>query len=634
MVIRKALKHLAWGLSPALLWTFCATGPVQAQETSADHTITLTKVVEVYEFEDVKVSVDQYQVKGGDTLAKILKSRGLLSSAADEAQMMRLVKNLNPELSNVNLIQPGQSLNLPAELKDETPEGEPAAPAAGAAPATVTETVKVYERPQPTQQSARVVVMRHRPGEGSVEAAPDLDFPSGNYGPLDMVPETGVVYRTVKIRKGDTLERLLRREGMDSDLIYAHLLKVTLELNPEIRDRDMIFAGAELRIPAAGEYLASLAGVNPTAVKEAALARSEGRAPEPANARAEALRLPSATVETAKNTLGLIFTRLGAKIDTRGRLVLPVGAEGLEFNTAEFPVIELPGNRRVVLDLEARLPRDTVAALRNMPEFQVFRPARGERFEKYIANLWSLCGFYRVYDKKQSYEGGTDIKLSIAADWIIWPTQAAWQNGQPLALSLAAGPEKKTSAAWKAFLARHGVEVLDIFQGSVLPDDPAGAVPPLKLTDLKEENPSLMAAELVKLLGAEPKVGVQLDGLTALDKAAVTAPVLWEHNGRQVVLEFGELDPVALKTMKEANYMVVSAGSSPESVISAVREGFGLKSTGDLMLKAPRGGPAMSLSVKGDLLSLPDRQIFFTALEMPAGIGSLLPPNLEIVRYY
>lgn len=656
LYMHSKIKHLALGLFTALLLAFLSAGSPEAQEAGAgeklaDHTITLTKVVEVYEFEGLKVSLDQYRVGRGDTLLKILKSRGFLSSAADEARLLRLVGNLNPELGDPNMIRPGQVLNLPAEL-DDAAEGEetPAGSARPVEPATVTETVKVYERPQPNQQSARVVVMRHRPGQGTVEmaegpgetvaepaetAGSPLDFPSGNHGPLALEPDSGVVYRTVKIRRGDTLERLLRREGMDSGLIYAHLLKVTLQLNPEVKNQDLIFAGAELRIPAAGDYLAEMTGADPVAVKEAALARSRGRGPEQDGDRAGALRLPSAAVETAKNTLGLIFTRLGARMDTRGRLVLPLGEGSLEFNTAEFPLVELPGERRVVLDLERKLPRRTLRGLRGMPSCQVFRPTGGGRLEKSLGQLWPLCGFYRVYDKNHSYEGGTDIKLTMAADWMIWPTEAAWKNGQPLVLNLAAAPDRKTDPAWNSFLASHGVEVMDLFGGAVLPAGAPGPPPPLQLTRLGENNPSLFAAELVKLLGAEPKVGVQLDGLSPAEgrESNLTAPVLWADQSRQVVLDFGELDPEAVQTLREADYRVVVSQSEPDKVIGAVLEGFGLAPKEALVLKAPPGGPAMSLSIKGRLVSRGARNIFFTALDMPEGISRLLPADLEVVRY-
>ncbi len=648
----------------ALACFLCAGYAWAEEERALDHTITLTKVVDVYEFEDLKVSVGSYDVAPGDSLIEILKSRGL---EGDEARLLRLVKNLNPDLRDPNLIQPGQRLNLPMPLREaeraregaappsETEASEPPFPdetAMGAPPVGSTDEVKIYERRQSGQEPALVVVMRHRPPDGGASPGPEekpaaapsspsssaLDFPSGNHGPLAMEPDTRVVYRTVKIRRGDTLERLLRREGMDNGLIYAHLLKVTLELNPEIKNQDLIYAGAELRIPAAGDYLAGLAGVNPAYVREAALARSLGRAPaapERRGERSEALRLPAARAEAARNTLGLIFTRLGGKLDMRGRLVLPSGGGSLEFNTAEVPLIEFPSGRRLALDMEARLSRRTLRGLSELPDFYVFRPARGESFEQALARLWPMAGFYRVRTKNQPYEGGTDIKLAIAADFLIWPTQESWNNGSPLALNLAGSPERKTDPRWKSFLSGHGIEILDIHEESVLPDAPPARPGELKITRLDEPNPSLLAAQLVEIMGAEPKVGLQLDApAPAGEGAGTTAPVLWMDGGRQVVLDFGDLDPEAVKTMREEGYRVVSAaGKGPLEAIEAVMEGFGLAGADSLVLKAAPGGPAMSISIGGRLFEKDGRRLFFTAVDMPEGISALLPDGLEIFRY-
>lgn len=653
MTIFSEIMRITTHLALSLAFLLCSADALQAQEErAANHTITLTKVVEVYEFEDVKVFINLYEVRRGDSISDILRERGVLDAMGDEARMLRLVKNLNPELSDLNKIQPGQVLQLPTELAGESDEAYEAAPVSAdppIEPATVTDTVKVYERSQPGQQSAKIVVMRHRPGQGTVELASGaagvaqaaatsaLDFPSGNSGPLAMEPGTGVVYRTVKIRRGDTLERLLRREGMDNGLIYAHLLKLTLELNPEIQNQDLIFTGAELRIPASGDYLAAI-GANPAAVKEAALARAEGRKPEEGRG---VLDLPNPATETAKNSLAIIFTRLGGHIDMRGRLVVPrKGLESIEFNTAQIPMVELPGERRVILDLERRLSYDTARALRAMPGYGVFWPIRGDKsgrnFQHSLRELWPLCGFYRVYDKEHPYEGGTDIKLRIAADWMIWPTEEAWKNGQPLVLNLPKTPDVQTDAAWKGFLAQHGIEVLDLYQVTLLPDTAPPPVEEPKITTLTETNPSLLAAELVKILGGEPRVGVQLDAFPQTPSAAAsqqaTAPVLWTDRGRQVVLNFGELAPEAVATMRESGYLVVEGASGPEDAVAAVLKGFGLKFQEAMVLKAPSGGPEMSLSLKG-LFVTEGRPMFFTSADLPKGIAALLPPGLEIFHY-
>ncbi|MDR2386444.1 MAG: LysM peptidoglycan-binding domain-containing protein, partial [Deltaproteobacteria bacterium] len=92
---------------------------------------------------------------------------------------------------------------------------------------------------------------------------------STNQGPLATSAD-GTVYRTVTVRRGDTLEKLLRREGLDRNLIYRHLIKLTVELNPGLKNPNLIVAGAELRIPASGSYLAGYGYEGAVAAQETA----------------------------------------------------------------------------------------------------------------------------------------------------------------------------------------------------------------------------------------------------------------------------------------------------------------------------------------------------------------------------
>lgn len=705
------LKTLPRGLAGAILCFFCASGPLGAQATiaedipaaasesgsSADHTITLTKVVEVYEFEDLKVAVDQYQVQRGDSLVKLLRQRGLLTSRsrAEEAKLLRLVQRLNPEVKNLSSISPGQILNVPLrpeETAADTAEAAEAAPET-ADPASTTHTVKIYERPQDSQQAARVVVMRHQqPGavepeasspaaearevdadlkqaalavdqaseapvdgsavgaEGTQTAAPaeNLSFPSGNTGPLAMDTDNRVVYRTVRVRRGESLERLLRREGMHLDLIYGHLLKITMELNPEIKNADLIMAGTELKIPAAGEYLTALAGVNPQEVRQAALAISERRRPDGGGAgrrteQAAVLSLPNEAVIAAKNTLGLIFTRLGNEVDSRGTLLIPAsesGSEGgMEVDTSSFPVVTLKNGGRLVLDPGSRLSSAAVRTIRRLqPAYQVFRTGKNETLERALERLWPLCGFFRVYTKNMIYEGGEDIRLKISADWMVWTTEGAWNSGQPLVVNRAKSPDHRTSPIWTGFLEDHGIKVLDILQNQLLPAPETQAAPPeLKVVDLTSfDNPTLLAAELVRNLGVEPRVGVQLDLALQPDQTvppSLTAPVLWENGDARVVMDFGELPREAIQTLRENKYLVISSAKDTEAVIDGVLRGFGLRAQNSLTLTAPAGGPKMSLSIKGKLVRRGDGQYFITQVPLPSGLASLVEPNLKIMKY-
>lgn len=680
-----------------------ASGSPSEAPAGADHTITLTKVVEVYEFEDLKVAVDQYKVGRGDSLVRLLKQRGLIKSRQDEAKLLRLVKSLNPELEDFNNLQVGQTLVLPslpteavaaAGLTMEGGETAPPNQEAPAAPATVTETVKVYNRPQDSQQDTKVVSLRHRPGttadpapaapeatapettppaaspaeadpaaqppagpegQGTAQAAPEtspaspgspaaaLDFPSGNAGPLAVAPESQVVYRTVRVRRGDTLERLLRREGLHRDVIYSHLLKVTLELNPEIKDPNLIFLGAEIKIPAAGDYLRPLAGIDPEAVKTAAAAVHERRRPvdggagRGASRRAAVLELPEEKIITARGSLTGVFARLGEKVENRGPVMVKAGDSALELNTVEFPLIELAGGGHLVLDIGSRLAPELVKTLRSQsPPYQVFRIGKKENLDQVLGRLWPMCSYFRVYGRDRAYEGGGDIRLKITADWMIWKSEEAWNSGQPLVINRVTREDRRSSPAWVNFLKDHGIQVVDIYRNSLLPDPERSPAAPLPQTELNDRNPTLFAAELVKGLGFEPRVGVQLDlamrpGETAAPN--LTAPVLWENGKTQVVLEFGELSVEAVATLTQNGYRVVTSRKDSEAVVNAVIAGFGLTAADSFVLEAPAGGPKMSLAIKGKLVALNSRKFLITNLTLPSGLASLLGPDVHILKY-
>ncbi|MDL2259689.1 LysM peptidoglycan-binding domain-containing protein [Deltaproteobacteria bacterium OttesenSCG-928-K17] len=748
------------------LQTLPASG--ESGRLAADRSITMTKVLEVYEIDGLKYTVDQYQLKKGDSLIKILQARGLVKNKNDQAGMIRLVRELNPDLKSLDALNVGQVLNLPSIVTPEqlagleaaaAAENAPAAPEIPSGPVMVTETVKEYQRTAPSQQPVQVKILRHRedvppppqataeppaepqlaelptlppetappqpaeptaheyhrpisgqqptvvvssvqPGQsevlsgvrgtttevrtagvpqpqqpvtpqpqpqpqqqqqpqpqpqpGAQAAAPAaaVDYPSGNAGPVAMEPASRVVYRTVKVRRGDTLERLLRREGMHRDLIYGHLLKVTMELNPELRSPDLIMAGAEIRIPAAGDYLTAMAGVDPGAVKTAAQAVHERRRPAGGGAgagsvavakaapsgKASVLALPTETTESAKNTLSLLFTRLGERVDSRGQALLPSdGGGAVEINTTDFPVVSLQNGGRLVLDPGSRLSSGAVRSLRALsPPLQVFRTSRKENLDQALGRLWPLCGYYRVYNRERAYEGGADIRLKISADWMVWPTEESWKAGQPMVINRIRTAGKRSDAAWVSFLEDHGIKLVDISKNTVLPPQESTPPPALNVVALNSNNPSILAAELVKNLGVDPKVGVQLDLVNPSGGPTppnLTAPVMWETGKDKVVLEFGEMPADALAALRQNGYKVVSSTKDTEAVIEGVLKGYGLKAQDSLKLTAPAGGPAMSLTIKGRVVTSAGRKFLITPTALPSGLARLIEPSMVVLKY-
>jgi hypothetical protein len=450
-----------------------------------------------------------------------------------------------------------------------------------------------------------------------------------------------VVYRTVKIRPGDTLERLLRREGLPRRAIYSRLLKITLALNPEIKNPDLILAGAELRLPAAGDYLTAV-GLDPLEVREAALAISQRRRPAPVRLAADLTenvrRLPEEEAEAAKNTLSLVLTRLGERVENQGGLTLAGAGEALELDTRKYPVVHTLSGAKLVLDLGSTLPQATLDVLR-FQNFRVFRTRRGEPLDRFLDRFWPLCGYYRVYTKERTYEGGGDIRLKISADWMVWPTLEAWNSGRPLVFNKAARGGRGTDPAWGRFLGDHGLPILDLDRNSLRPIRETAAEPPAAVspvTTLDSANPRFLAVELLRLFGAEPRLATPLELKDGQTPRTVTAPLCWEAGDRLAVLDFGELSADDAEGLRRNGFRVMAVGPGPEAVVEAVLNGFGLKAQENLVLTAPLGGPRMSLTIKGRLVTWPPparRNFLLTRADLPAGLVQLLDPALKIIRY-
>jgi hypothetical protein len=704
---------LLW-LSLLLVWP--QTSLAQTQQEPADSTITLTKTVEVYTFEDLTFSIDSYSVAPGDNLAGILKKRGLwpaVPNAQREAQMIRLVKQLNPAIANPDLIAPGQDLYLPAPrvVEPQTPPPpEPVKPPeevlppgvfsysldeppGTSTPAPAPEQAQAAgpaASPLPTQNLTppggqspdypQAAPLPDPPAAPAAPAARQRPTPPANEGPVNTASD-GTVYRTVTIRKGDTLEKLLRREGVDPDLIYRQLIKITLSLNPSLRDPNIIVAGAEIRIPTQDGYTAqapapsrtdrasrpggSPGGPNVPAIpasQTVPAAGSQNAADKAPRARTpekrtnpkftiSTKRLPPATMPTsdsqnAKTILGVIFTRLGETFTNNGRLFLPLDEPPhFDVDTANFPVIELKNGHKIILDMTRALNADLIKRLRDKyPDYMIFQPTRGEAMEKVLERLWPMCAYYRIYNKTQFFEGGRDVKLKLAADWLIWPTAEAWNRGQPVVINLAPAPDNATPLAWVRFLSSHGITVVDLYKGLALAESNRSPTPINNFTviDVDGQNPSAFAIALIKSFGFSPRLGVQVDkerGRIITGGAEigpnVTPAVFWEAGENRTILEYGELSSEDLEILRRNNFNVISSGKDSQSVLKSVAAALGLKLEPDLVLNGDStGGPNISLTISGQSFFFGGRSYLFTSVELPDNMVALDPnQNVVVLKY-
>jgi LysM repeat protein len=182
-------------------------GQASSQVSEETYSISLVQTAEVdkeknkevREVDNRKVLAENYTVKKGDHLWQLFRERGMLGKR-ELPELIAVLQRLNPALTNLDLIYPGQRVVIPLTL---TPvKGLPVL--AQAAPETAL----------------------------PLEALKDLDLE--NY----------------TVKPGDALIRVVRaRFNVSEQEISGQYLRMLKRVNPSIEDLDRIFPGQVVKLP-------------------------------------------------------------------------------------------------------------------------------------------------------------------------------------------------------------------------------------------------------------------------------------------------------------------------------------------------------------------------------------------------
>lgn len=135
---------------------------------------------------------EEHVVKQGEWLFKILESKGY--SASQIQTLLPRIQTLNPHISDVNRLMPGQVIQI-----------------------------------SDISSASGVAVTPPRPAS-----------PAGSY---DKTPYV--------VRSGDTLIQILQAHGVSQKLIFSQYMELFLQLNPEVPDSNTLRVGQEIILPVA-----------------------------------------------------------------------------------------------------------------------------------------------------------------------------------------------------------------------------------------------------------------------------------------------------------------------------------------------------------------------------------------------
>lgn len=589
-----------------------------------DPTISLVKTIEVREFEGLKFTTDDYVVKEGDSIAKILFRRGIIGKEDIPEKILRLILAVNKDLKNPDLILPGQKLVLPKD------------PIEGVSPAPAEKTSK---------------------GDGTSETAEQGTSDDGDLKSLD-----GVKYQVVQVKRGDRLATLLRRAGVPDHLIFNEAINVTLKINPQLSDPDLIFAGEAIKIPVQAAW-AETGSDKPirTAKRktgDSGVSQSATKVKPRKTARVKEEKAPKTIIPPpqlppskhlgVRTALGLIYTRIGERYISKGQHFIPLKTGGqININTQSFPIIEFTEGRRIILDLDARLPREMVEMIReNWSSYEVFRPRRNEKLPQMLDRLFKESGYYRINRKGDPWVLDGGIQIKIGADWIIWPTREDYAAGRATVITLPPTQTQGTAPELAKFLSMRGVRVIDFYpRGNLIGPEPirSTTLERISVETIKPSNYTDFIQTLLGMLGQRYETDLSIPLMKGGSSDAsfnysVTAPLYFSRGGKNFVVAVSGLPDNVISQLEKSKFKVIvrRPHEQPRQFASRLLSEIGVRNEAGLTIQGSNREKPRNIEVTlpGVVFTADGRETLLTPTEVPPILAPLLKkPNLRVIHY-
>jgi hypothetical protein len=549
-------------------------------------------------------AIKEYRVKYGEHLYRILREQLRITSDREVEQYYALVKDLNPERKNWDVLVEGEVIRLPALEAPADVAGVQQKKSAEAKPAAgpqqaVEATPRVEEKKSPEKFSPPADV-------AGVEQKKSAEVKAADVPPPAVKAESRVEEKKSPEKPGTPADAALVEEKKP----------------PETK------AAAAVPAPAA---------------------------PEPAP-RAETKKLPDRPVPadvglnyarqlpTRENLalLGQIVEALGNEIQRAGEETVPIKNGTIRIDRTSYPIINNPKlHQRIILDLNDKIPVSLKEKLTDRSAYTpVFTVAGAASLQDSVSQLLSQLGYQSLPADRPVViqEGG--IAFEARGNWIALAPEVSNKPQEVFVITLTSNPGD-VPAYLRQELARKGLHLKDI----VLPN--ASGLSPVSAIDSKELAPVIKKwprdkREFVDAIlfafgvpfGVSETLSVELhDGL----RMDVRCDRVFERAGQRSALFFQRMEPEIKKILqeKEKTRVIELDLSSLEQkeIVTRLSSELGQRAAyREHRFSASANNDRLNIAAWGFLL--PKQGMFVTDREIPPSLHRFFfEKGLEIVYF-
>lgn len=576
MINRYTLALLAAILSAVFVCEFS-----MAKEDTAQ--ITLKKTA------TSKQNLYTYTVKKGDIISDIIRRIPNINEE-DIQDNYKIIKDLNPDISNLNKLHVGQLLVIPGKPLDETQQ-------------------KKME--SNTEDSA---------------AAPVL--PSTN--------PAGV--NTYAIKKGDTLIKIIHRE-LKIKTNTRQMLKVIQSINPNIININRIYAGRTIILPNQTVFVKAAEEDKIVFQEVVKQAESQTHPEEVVELNEKIVMPPEARLALIKH----VITQMNGSIMTTGNYYLPIPKTGqVTIDCSRIPVIEFDDQTMIFLDLDNRAEDNLKKMINdNWSNYHLIKVDKRDDVIVVLKKIFNTVKGYSMNKREKPMTIGSLPPVNVIVDWVI--TKSNSKQTQPLmqGLSTVYGNNQLLPKSIKNYAQKNGLIITEFSEetGIVGKPEEIYSLPPMPVfptTSVKDFSYALLSYLGFKAdKDAEVKVfDIVKDGFNL----SIKADVLVKSANKQYIIYSRNLPLQFVNALTKTGYEVifVAENDTPKIIMEKILPSFNITFTSGFFTFSgiDKNQAQYVLNFQGTKIKT-DNDLYIIDFEIDQGLRSLLREawRANIARY-
>lgn len=529
---------------------------------------------------------EPYVVKKNDWVLKIFRQKGEIAHR-DFREFLSIFKRLNPHIKNVDMIRPGQGIDIPLR--------------------------KLEHGSLPGQDMGVVTI-------------PFVSLTKVT----DVVKEHSDRYT---VQKGDTVSKLIARKyGRYDTKSYNEGVQLFKAANPQVTDIDRIYAGQKLYLPDPEIREKSWYATLYDAQGKLRERVDQGRASETPKEKPAPIPRPRAAPapkpETPKGHLAEAAAFVGGRLQAKGTYYLPrAGEEDFELDLSKHPVLEFDKGAKLVFTSGNNImDMDKDAFHSNWPDMKPVSIDAQSSTEQYVSAIFEALEEESRPAEEISFEH-QGVHVAVRAKWV-----RTESDGRSLCITPIETPEQQTPESIRRYLEQNGIVIKEILPGgTALGLDRKNmqrhniknilAIAPTRQEDFVKTLAKTLEFTYVPNTGITfPYAGIQVQAY---------ANLLSTKTGQEILVDFGELygDAVTAIGKTGLNVVQITSEESYDAITLKIFSALGVNfEQHPTLFAAQRSGEYnTAITIDGLLYSSNEnRRILLTGADLHSAVTDLL----------